>query len=460
MSVPALQLAPTARLAGGGDGFSVIAPRRWLERAQCTAGERHVIERLAVAPCEEPQLAEEFAAIEGSEHLPRFYLLLFELDAMQALSRVAMHDGRPLAALHPCDGFTFDATPLDATRPCRVSRFAMLAREDAWTLRSPLGHARLALTSDEAVRVVTALCHAGDVPSIATRTNVDPAAVRSVMELALAAGAIAPVDAEGRLEEDRCAALQQWEPHDLLFHAQSRLGRHHGKFGGTFRFRELIPPLPALRAPCGASIALHRPELSTLVASDPPFAAVLERRASIRQYGEPTAAQLGELLFRVARVKEVRRRDDMEIAFYNYPAGGARSELVFYPVVRRCSGLEPALYRYDGVAHALERVAPLDAHAESLLADAAAALGHPAPPILLLIAARFQRVSWKYESMAYAAMLKHVGVVLQTLYLAATAMNLAGCAIGGGDSDRFAALAGTRYYEETTVGEFALGTLP
>ena len=39
-------------------------------------------------------------------------------------------------------------------------------------------------------------------------------------------------------------------------------------------------------------------------------------------------------------------------------------------------------------------------------------------------------------------------------------MNLAGCAIGGGDSDRFAALAGTNYYEETTVGEFAMGTPP
>src|SRR5207237_10667166 len=170
------------------------------------------------------------------------------------------------------------------------------------------------------------------VASVAARAAVDPEVVRTLMQLAFATGAIAPVDAEGGMEEERSAALQQWEPHDLLFHAQSRLGRHTGTFAGTFRFRGAIPPLPALRVASGPSIALHRPDLSTLVAHDPPFAAVLERSSSIREYGEPAAVPLGELLYRVARVKEVRRRDDMESAFYNYPAGGARSEPVVYPL--------------------------------------------------------------------------------------------------------------------------------
>jgi SagB-type dehydrogenase family enzyme len=53
--------------------------------------------------------------------------------------------------------------------------------------------------------------------------------------------------------------------------------------------------------------------------------------------------------------------------------------------------------------------------------------------------------------------LKHVGVLYQTMYLTATAMGLAPCAIGGGDADRFAWAAGTDYYAETSVGEFLLG---
>jgi SagB-type dehydrogenase family enzyme len=79
---------------------------------------------------------------------------------------------------------------------------------------------------------------------------------------------------------------------------------------------------------------------------------------------------------------------------------------------------------------------------------------------LLLITARMHRIAWKYASLAYALVLKHVGVLYQSLYLAATAMGLAPCAIGGGDSDLFAAVSGIDYYEEPLVGEFALGRAP
>jgi hypothetical protein len=49
-----------------------------------------------------------------------------------------------------------------------------------------------------------------------------------------------------------------------------------------------------------------------------------------------------------------------------------------------------------------------------------------------------------------------LGVLFQTMYLTATAMGLAPCAVGG-DADLFARAAGTDYYAETSVGEFLLG---
>jgi len=82
------------------------------------------------------------------------------------------------------------------------------------------------------------------------------------------------------------------------------------------------------------------------------------------------------------------------------------------------------------------------------------------PQVLLVIAARFDRLMWKYAEIAYAGILKDAGCLLQTLYLAATATGLAPCAVGGGDSELFARLAHTNYYEETSVAEFIVGSRP
>ena len=78
--------------------------------------------------------------------------------------------------------------------------------------------------------------------------------------------------------------------------------------------------------------------------------------------------------------------------------------------------------------------------------------------VLIVIGARFPRLMWKYASVAYALILKHVGVLYQTMYLVATAMQLAPCAIGGGNADLFARACGTDYYSEGSVGEFLLGS--
>jgi SagB-type dehydrogenase family enzyme len=118
------------------------------------------------------------------------------------------------------------------------------------------------------------------------------------------------------------------------------------------------------------------------------------------------------------------------------------------------------LYCYDPLAHRLGQRAGRTAEVERLLSLAAQAAGMVPEQlqVLLILAARLPRVAWKYTGLAYALVLKHVGVLFQTLYLAATAMNLAPCALGSGDSDLFARAAGLNYYAETSVGEFLLGS--
>jgi SagB-type dehydrogenase family enzyme len=97
-------------------------------------------------------------------------------------------------------------------------------------------------------------------------------------------------------------------------------------------------------------------------------------------------------------------------------------------------------------------------HLEALFAEAQGAMGAPGKPqIVITIAARFGRVSWKYSSLAYSLILKDVGVLLQTLYLMATDMGLGGCAIGSTNIDLFAKMTGVELHVEGPVGQFALG---
>jgi SagB-type dehydrogenase family enzyme len=82
------------------------------------------------------------------------------------------------------------------------------------------------------------------------------------------------------------------------------------------------------------------------------------------------------------------------------------------------------------------------------------------PQVVLVIAARFGRVMWKYDAVAYSLVLKHVGVYMQTVYLVATAMDLAVCGVGGGDAADFATATGLDYYAQGSVGELVLGSRP
>jgi SagB-type dehydrogenase family enzyme len=95
---------------------------------------------------------------------------------------------------------------------------------------------------------------------------------------------------------------------------------------------------------------------------------------------------------------------------------------------------------------------------DALLTAAEFAMDASAPPqILITIAARFCRSSWKYSSIAYSLILKDVGVLIQTLYMMATDMGLGGCAIGTSNIDLFAKMTGIEFHVEGPVGQFAIG---
>lgn len=81
------------------------------------------------------------------------------------------------------------------------------------------------------------------------------------------------------------------------------------------------------------------------------------------------------------------------------------------------------------------------------------------PQLVLVVTARVQRLMWKYEGMSYAMILKDAGVLTHQMYLVATAMGLAPCALGAGDSHAFAELSGLDPLVEPSVADFLLGAL-
>jgi oxazoline/thiazoline dehydrogenase len=71
--------------------------------------------------------------------------------------------------------------------------------------------------------------------------------------------------------------------------------------------------------------------------------------------------------------------------------------------VRWCENISPGLYHYCPKEHRLEKICDMTEAVDALLEDAARSAGlAEATQILITIAARFQRLSWKYESMAYS----------------------------------------------------------
>jgi SagB-type dehydrogenase family enzyme len=406
----------------------------------------------------------------GDGALARWYYYLERLTRYGLLCYAVQADGTRLATLVAVSpSFTSGPTRVVAGQRYVLSRFAYLRREGSETvLESPLAHARIVLCDCRAAALVAALAAPATTAELAGRVrSLEVDAVAGVLALMLQAGILVEAGAE-----EQEPTLQTWEFHDLLFHARSRRGRFDAAYGTTYRLADRVAPPPPLKPVMeGPAVELYRPDLDRLELDDPPFARVQAQRRSIREFdgARPiTDRQLGEFLFRVGRVVGTREEDvstpsgpvRQEFAGRPYPAGGGLCELELYVAVQLCPPLAAGLYHYDPAGHRLIQLRERTPEVAALLRDAAESTSTPEDTlqVLVILAARFARVAWKYESIAYALTLKHVGVLYQTMYLAATAMGLAPCAIGGGDADLFARAAGIEYYAETSVGEFLLGT--
>jgi SagB-type dehydrogenase family enzyme len=367
----------------------------------------------------------------------------------------------------------FSLPKIERHRPVRLSKFAtMRAHDGELVIESPLARHRVVVHRPLAAQVVTMLTRPCVIPAVAKSVNASDKLVREIVTYLAAAGmvliGVGDSPSTALFAEDHDPLLAPWTHHELLFHSRSRVGRHDNPLGFVPVESQRVQVAPAVKpVPDGPRFPLYRPDIEDLAEADPPLTEVIEANTHVRDFsaGEPTHSQLGELLFRAARIREMRKvgKDDLGYVVTDrpYPSVANRYELDLYVTVDRCLGLPRGIYHYDPQGHFLTLINSSEVELGELLDLAMVAAGSPQrPPVLITMTARMARFACAVGGIAYSTVLEHVGVLQQTLHLVATAMGLGPCALAFGDSEAANDAFSIDWPAEVSVGEIALGVRP
>ena len=242
-----------------------------------------------------------------------------------------------------------------------------------------------------------------------------------------------------------------WAPEDLRFHRRSTFSRSGVPFGATYRFLgsrgQPEPGAPRV----GAALALPTPR----PAAATPWSEVLAERRTCREHG-PGLLSLEQIS---ALLQHSVRLQAGSPARKAYPSPGGLHALRFSVAVRALDGCAAGLYRYDDREHSIARLPRASEQLSPLFEEAARYWGQPQrqPQVLLLVSVRYDLLSWKYEALAYRLALLEAGAAAQTLSLAAGALGIGCCLLGGINSLYFDALGRHGELDGTPLLLLALG---
>lgn len=382
---------------------------------------------------------------------------------------IRLSDGKPIAIIEPL-GLRIQEKKiaLDVNYSLQISRFTLVRRlNDAMIVEASHCAAQLRLNDARYMAVLFFLTNLKSKEEIFSEfSHLDSSSLQNFLEALYSIGILDCADKAGILSEDVNPELMQWEFHDLLFHSYSRMGHRLGGFGGTYRFENRVAYTPALKVfPSEKIVKLIKPESPRFgIGLDGiDFFDVIESRRTRYESGKTplNIDELSKFLWYSYRVKAYGPANSSDLhacdtTLRPVPGAGAMHEIDLYIGISRCDGLESGFYHYNPLEHTLERAVDRPEQM-TLIQDAArlAVLDSP-PDALIIFASRFNRISWKYEKMSYAATLKNVGVLYNQMYLIATALGLSPCALGGGNIETFAKAFQISPFLEGSVGEFIL----
>jgi putative peptide maturation dehydrogenase len=167
--------------------------------------------------------------------------------------------------------------------------------------------------------------------------------------------------------------------------------------------------------------------------ADSPLGRLLDARVTCRNFAPQAALSLDDFASVLQRAFGARAVQDylpgIQLLKKGVPSAGGLHATEAYLLVQRVAGVEPGLYHYHPVAHALSPLRMLAAaDARDLARRLVAAQDYFADAQAMVFpCVRFRRTFWKYRNhaKAYRALVLDVGHLSQALYLAATEHGLA-----------------------------------
>ncbi len=214
----------------------------------------------------------------------------------------------------------------------------------------------------------------------------------------------------------------RWQGIDTL-EAERRFGSETDR---PFLERLGTPEAPVReRVEPGRRIALDKPADTTLEA-------LIRQRVTCRNWDGSRPLSAGDFagtLYRTFAARAVSDAPGITVMKRAVPSAGGLHPTEAYLLVQNVEGVEPGLYHYHPVDHALEPLGGVAAGDSAALAlrIVAGQRHFMNAHVLIVLASRFRRTFWKYRNhaKAYRAVILDAGHLSQTLYLAATERGLA-----------------------------------
>ena len=396
--------------------------------------------------------------------------LLLNFLELELLSLSINVNERLIVSVDPIKPLTYSASSLSHSTFFYLSSFCWIRLMNGnFLLQDASQSSQLIIYDFDYMRIISALSKGSTVATLATALGKNfSAIIPSIIKLMLNNNLI-HLSLNTSNPTTHNAYENYWSFEDLLFHERSRWGPHNKFIGANFPLDETTP-VPSITPTTHSikEIPLSKPQEGMI---DPSFFNTIVKRRSYREFGKKPVSikDLGLLLWFVLHIKSRheahaigRRRSIYEITRRPVPSGGGMHEIEIYLAIN-CSKrlnlvcitimLKNIAWKCSGIKTNIAINYYQMLHAANL---------SKTPDTLIILGYRPHRIAWKYHGIVYSLVLKHVGIIFQQLYLISTALGLAPCALGVGNSRTFQYATKDDFNQEIiySVGEFIVGSKP
>ena len=212
-------------------------------------------------------------------------------------------------------------------------------------------------------------------------------------------------------------------------------------------------PAPPVQKPCdpaSSRVSLPSPETWKGYIPGIDLETAVTNRESRRHYTMDPIS-LVELAFLLYCTQGLRQTPHPSVTLRTVPSAGARHSFETYLLIRNVKGVDPGLYRYLPLEHALVFLSDVE-NMEMRLTMACFGQQFVGQGAVTFVWTTIPyRMEWRYGPLAHRVILIDVGHVCQNLYLACEAIEAGTCGVAAYDQQEVDMLIGVDGWEEFTV---------